>query len=194
MTQAIPPSVQAWLADPAVRSAVELLLKRGARDKVGLENTGDPLLQTDYRKAFLAAQEVYVEWQRLLQEIWQAVWVNNKAFPKSLLTPLSAEQIVKEGWDLPTLENAWLDDWFGTVYHTSAGRLIGLYVYGDTEKSFLNVRIPDLPKRFECNGWEDDEEIGELNSIAEAFWDEKVVDLAALADPATAMLERLVSL
>ena len=176
--------LRAYLADSTVQSAVNLLLKNGSDKRVGIEDSAPYADQADYRAAWLASREIFVAWHAILDNIWKEAWLENENWAGAQLTELSTLETKAADYDLPTLHVAWHEEWFGRVYRTAKGKTVGLYVYADTDRVYLNFDAPEL--RGVPDGWEIDDDDRESIEIAE--WTDTDIDLSQLEPAASNLL------
>ena len=176
--------LRAYLADSTVQSAVNLLLKNGSDKRVGIEESAPYADQSDYRAAWLASREIFVAWHAILDSIWKRAWLENENWAGAQLRELSTLEVKAADYELPTLHVAWHEERFGRFYRTARGKTIGLYVYADTDRAYLNFDAPEL--RGVPDGWEIDDDDRESIEIAE--WTNTDIDLTQLELAASNLL------
>lgn len=176
--------LHAYLRDVSVQSAVDLLLKGNSIKRVGLEENAPYANQSEYRYAWLAAREIYIEWHALLEDIWQSAWTGSTHWNNARLTELSTLEAKAEEWDLPTLNSAWEDEWYGRIFRTQNGKNIGLYVYADLHRVHLNYHSHG--DNIDIDGWEPDD--GDFDTVSEAVWNGTEIDLTVFEEPVNRLL------
>ena len=176
--------LRTYLSDPAVESAVNLLMKSSSDKRAGLEAGADYFEQAEYVQAWLAAREVYVAWFNVLWTIWHAAWKN---WERGGLTKLSSAEVVAKEWELPSLATAWNEGWVGGIFTTKAGVVVGLYAYGDSERVHLSYHAPELV--MEVPDWELDDD--DFDTAEVAYWKDGTVDLAVFEKPVEALLKTI---
>lgn len=179
--------LKAYKSDSTVQSAVNLLLKSGSDKRVGLEESAPYADQSEYRAAWLAAREIFVEWHALLERIWQVAWLENHNWAKAQLSELTTLEVKAEDYELPTLNTAWNDEWYGRMFRTAGGELIGLYVHADLDRVYLSFETPEI--QLAPDGWEIDD--GDFESIEVSEWADTFIDLSRLETAASNLLAML---
>lgn len=177
-----------YLKSDEVAYAVELLLKPSRKKTV--DESIDWVDQTEFRHAWLAAQEIYAAWHEQASMIWRKVWLENPKWANAGLVQLSSAEMKDEEFSEPSLETMWREDWFGGAFRTKGGKSVGLYVYADRDGAYSNVWGPDL--QIIPNGWErDSEDDAEMNSVRKCRWDDTKIDVTDLSKASASVLSAL---
>ncbi len=118
---AVPPSVEAYLTDPAVRAGVDALIGiKPTALPAGLER---PEL-ADYFAARAAAELTKFEWAFMLHRLWDATW--GAAIGASWV-PSSFDDLLVEPFAAVTPHSCWNDGWFSAI-HNRAGHQLYTFV------------------------------------------------------------------
>lgn len=177
-----------FLRSDDIESAVSMLLKPSNEKKV--DDSSDWLDQSEFRHAWLAAREIYAAWHEQNSLIWRKVWKDNPAWSAAGLRPLTTAEMKDEEYPEPSMDTVWNDEWFGWAFRTKANETVSLNVYVHRDKVYLNIWYPELS--LVPPGWEpDSDEDAEKNSVYEARWGDKSIDVAPLSEAATSMLQAL---
>lgn len=208
MALSVPESVNAYITDQTLRGAIDVLLTRPASyfdTSLSVEE------QRSYRRAWLAAQQVRVEYANFLQDLWTILWPECEigVLPA---TSASAGKLEKNGYPSSSIEAIWKYGGFTrtlwlikkraylslTIYlytHENHFRfLLASEAYNEVgEESLLNAGIMNK------NGWhvEDDELLSKSGGFpySDVVQNQKLYDtpLSILKNSARELLDLVIT-